>query len=327
MNIYKKQVGTTLFIALLFAVMFGCTNSKVNNAKDKNESVTFGICTDVHHNVIHDAPRRLGIFVDDMIDKKADFVIEMGDFCYPDSTSNNFMEVFNRFKNDKYFVLGNHDRDNGVTREQSINYFGMPAAYYSFDKNGFHFIVLNGNEFADTTKNSYPRNISDKQIGWLKNDLAKTDRKTVVFVHQSLFDSHGVINQDTVRSVLAEPLTKDGKHKVLACFNGHSHIDAATKIDGIWYVAINSMSYFWIGGAHKHKSYSDAVHKKNPWIEYVCPYKEPLYAFVTINKNGTVLIKGRKTEWVGPSPESYNFKSEYYRPEWITPQVSDRTLK
>jgi len=321
---FTKIVKSALFIVVLFTVLLGCTNSKVT---DKNTSVSFGICTDVHHNVIHDAPRRLGIFVDDMTDKKADFIIEMGDFCYPDSTSNDFMEVFNRFKNDKYFMLGNHDRDNGVTWEQSIKYFGMPAPYYSFDKNGFHFIVLNGNEFADTTQNGYPRNISDKQLNWLKNDLIKTEKKTVVFVHQSLFDSHGVINQDTVRNILSGQLTTDGKHKVLVCFNGHSHVDAAKKIDGVWYVAINSMSYFWVGGAHKHKSYSDAVHKENPWIEYVCPYKEPLYAFVTINKNGTISIKGRKTEWVGPSPASYNFKSDYYQPEWIAPQVSDRELK
>ncbi len=324
---FTKIVKSALFIVVLFTMLLGCTNSKVNNATDENTSVSFGICTDVHHNVIHDAPRRLEVFVDDMIDKKPDFIIEMGDFCYPDSTSNDFMKIFNRFKNDKYYVLGNHDKDNGVTWEQSIKYFGMPAPYYSFDKNGFHFIVLNGNELTDTIINNYPRNISNKQLYWLQNDLAKTKKKTVVFVHQSLFDTHGVINQDTVRNILAEQYTSDGKNKVVACFNGHSHVDAAEKIDGVWYVAINSMSYFWVGEKHKHKSYSDEIHEKNPWIEYVCPYKEPLYAHVTIKTDGTISIKGQKTDWVGPSPKSYNFKSNYYPANWIAPKVSDRELK
>ena len=316
-----------LFIIALFAVIFSCTNSKVNKQKEEISSISFGICTDVHLNVIHDATRRIQVFVDDMNSRKTDFIIEMGDFCYPDSTSDEFLSVYNSFKNDKYFVLGNHDKDNGVTWEQTKKYFGMPASYYSFDKNGFHFIILNGNELTDTLTNNYPRSISDKQLNWLKNDLAKTEKKTVVFVHQSLFDSHGVINQDTVRNILNKQLTTDGKNKVLACFNGHSHVDAAEKIDGVWYVAINSMSYFWIGGDYKHKSYSDEIHAKNPWIEYVCPYKEPLYAFVTINKNGTISIEGQQTDWVGPSPKSYEFKSNYYPAEWVAPKISDRELK
>ena len=327
MKKYKNRGKNILYIVVLFAVIFSCTSNKSSNEKKDNSSVSFGICTDVHLNVIHDATRRLNVFVDDMNSRKTDFIIEMGDFCYPESTSDEFLSVYKSFKNDKYYVLGNHDKDNGVTWEQTKKYFGMPASYYSFDKNGFHFIVLNGNELTDTTLNNYPRNISNKQLNWLQNDLAKTEKKTVVFVHQSLFDTHGVINQDTVRNILAEQFISDGKKKVVACFNGHSHVDAAEKIDGVWYVAINSMSYFWVGEKHKHKSYSDEIHEKNPWIEYVCPYKEPLYAHVTIKTDGTISIKGQKTDWVGPSPKSYNFKSNYYPANWIAPKVSDRELK
>jgi predicted phosphodiesterase len=326
MKAYFTSTKNYLFAIILLVVIFGCTNNKSKNEKNDNLSVSFGICADVHHNVIHDATHRINVFVDDMNSRKTDFIIEMGDFCYPDSTSDEFLSVFNNFNNDKYFVLGNHDKDNGVTWEQTKKYFGMPASYYSFDKNGFHFIVLNGNEFAEGTEKGYPRNISYKQLNWLQNDLTKTEKKTVVFVHQSLFDSHGIINQDTVRNILAEQFTTDGKNKVLVCFNGHSHIDAAKEIGGVWYVAINSMSYFWIGEKHKHKSYSDEVHKNNPWIEYVCPYKSPLYAYVTIKTDGTISIKGQETNWVGPSPKSYEFKSNYYPAEWIAPKVSDREL-
>ena len=261
-----------------------------------------------------------------MNSKKADFIIQMGDFCYPDSSSDDFMKVFNSFNGDKYSVLGNHDKDNGVTWEQTIRYFGMPAPYYSFDKKGFHFIVLNGNETADSAK-GYPRYVSSEQLNWLNKDLDNTDKKTVVFIHQSLFDTHGVIDQDTVRNILSSKNLKNGNNKVLVCFNGHSHVDAAIEIDNIWYVSINSMSYHWVGGNYKHKSYSDNIHKKYPWIEYICPYKDPLYAFVTIDDDGTVTIEGIHSGWEGASPDSLGYTSEYYKKEWVTPGISDRILK
>ena len=315
------------FVIALFLLISSCTNSNSKKRQVReNSTVTFGICTDVHYNVIHDANRRLEIFVDKMNEQSRDFVIELGDFCYPDSTSNSFLNIYNSFNGDKYFVLGNHDRDNGATQEKTVKYFGMPSPYYSFDKKEFHFIVLNGNEKLNNSQEGYSRYISNKQLNWLNNDLKKTDKETVVFVHQSLFDSHGVINRDTVRTILAKQHTKDGKRKVLVCFSGHSHVDAAERIDSIWYVAINSMSYHWVGEDYKHLSYPDSVHKSHPWIEYVCPYKDPLFASVTINKSGTVTIKGTDSEWQGESPDSLGFISKYYKPEWIVPRVSSRIL-
>jgi len=309
-------------IIILLTLIFSCTHNK----PDENKSITFGICTDVHYNVIHNATQRLKVFIDDMNRKNPDFIIQLGDFCYPDSTSDDFMNVFRSFKGDRYSVLGNHDKDNGAIWNDAVNYFEMPAAYYSFDKKNFHFIVLDGNEISDTTTN-YPRYISSKQLGWLKNDLDKTEKKTIVFVHQSLFDSHGVINQDTVRNILSSQHFKDGKHKVLVCFNGHSHIDAAEKINGVWYVSVNSMSYHWVGGEFKHKSYQEDIYEKYPWIEYICPYKDALYAFVKVDEDGTVKINGVQSTWVGASPDSLGHVSKYYKRESIVPRISDRVLK
>ena len=317
----------TVLIAVVFTLTSCLNSTKKKSNSDGSHPITFGICTDVHHNVIHDGVKRMQIFVDDMNNKKADFIIQMGDFCYPDSTSDEFFELFENFEGGRYSVLGNHDRDNGVNWEQTMEYFGMPAPYYSFNKNGFHFIVLNGNEKIEGSQKGYPRYISKKQLNWLSNDLNKTDSKTVVFVHQSLFDTHGVINQDTVRNILANKYTKSGEKKVIVCFSGHSHVDAAERIDSVWYVAINSMSYHWVGEDFKHETYSTEIHEKYPWIEYVCPYKDPLYAFVTIDKNGTVTIKGENSDWEGISPDSLGFVSDYYKPEWIVPKVSDRVLR
>ena len=323
----KALINKHIVIITFLTLLISCTFSKSNDNKENKKSpVTFGICTDVHYNVIHDATKRLKVFIDDMNRKNPDFIIQMGDFCYPDTSSDEFMSIFRSFKGDKYSVLGNHDRDNGVSWDNAIKYFEMPTAYYSFDKKDFHFVVLNGNEISDTITN-YPRFISDKQLTWLNNDLDKTNKKTIVFVHQSLFDSHGVINQDTVRDILSSKHFKNGKRKVLVCFNGHSHIDAAENINGVWYVAINSMSYHWVGGEFKHKSYSENIYDRYPWIEYVCPYKDALYAFVKIDEDGTIRISGVHSTWVGASPDSLGFVSKYYKRENIVPWISDRILK
>jgi hypothetical protein len=66
------------------------------------------------------------------------------------------------------------------------------------------------------------------------------------------------------------------------------------------------MAYEWLGDKYVHKSYPDSVHEKYPYIQYTSPYKDPLWAQVTLSSDGTIRIKGRKSEWVGPSPTELN---------------------
>ena len=63
------------------------------------------------------------------------------------------------------------------------------------------------------------------------------------------------------------------------------------------------MSYYWVGGANRHHSYSEAIHESHPWIEYTSPYRDPLWAFVTVEPDGLIAIEGVGSQWVGPSPE------------------------
>ena len=49
-------------------------------------------------------------------------------------------------------------------------------------------------------------------------------------------------------------------------------------------------------------------------------YKEPLYAFVKLQKNGLIRVIGKQSEWVGHSP--FELHWEYY----ASPQISYREL-
>jgi len=85
------------------------------------------------------------------------------------------------------------------------------------------------------------------------------------------------------------------------------------------------MSDIWVGKkyAHKIKGIPEHIYKKNPDLKYVCPYADPLYAFVTINKNGTIVIKGKTSSWMLPSPMDLGIELSEER----TSKISDRILK
>jgi len=89
--------------------------------------VRFGICADLHHDFIADAPRRLSAFTDEMIRQQPDFIIQMGDFCFPESRNRPLMDIWNRFSGRKYHVLGNHDIEMAARRSRRSN-SGNPKA-------------------------------------------------------------------------------------------------------------------------------------------------------------------------------------------------------
>jgi hypothetical protein len=123
---------------------------------------------------------------------------------------------------------------------------GAPAdrLYYSFDHGGFHFTVLHTVE-----ERGGDIHVREPQLGWLRDDLARTTLPTVIFMHhsaseQDLDDSfwfRGRANRALVqerrelRSIFA------ASKRVIAVFNGHVHRNHLDVIDGIQYVTIQSL--------------------------------------------------------------------------------------
>jgi 3',5'-cyclic AMP phosphodiesterase CpdA len=300
--------------------------SGAEKEKNKNRTVRFGICTDVHKDIMHDADERLAKFIEDASGSDLDFIIQLGDFCRPYDYNLGFMNIWNSFKGDKYHLIGNHEMDGGFSREAVIEFFNSPAKYYSFDKNGFHFIVLDGNDQNPSPGKSpgYARYIGEEQFNWLKNDLKSTSEHVIIFSHQSL-EGDGIENREQVRCILENENKSAGYKKVIACFSGHHHTDYATEINGITYIQINSMSYSWVGEEYKTIRYSQEIDNDYPWIKYTIPYKDPLYGFVEINSK-RIKISGRESSFVGPGPVELGMPE---RPENnpIIPKISNRIIK
>jgi len=288
----------------------------------------FGVITDVHQDLIHDASARVTSFGNAMNEQKADFICQLGDFCIPHNRNRNFMNAWNSsFQGPRYHVIGNHDMDGGKKKNAVIQFWGMESAYYSFDQKGVHFIVLDGNEVGGKAR-GYKRFISKKQINWIGEDLKKTQLPTVVLVHQPL-DGHkiGIENHAEVRQELEAAKNTEGNNKVIASFCGHNHDDYAVEINGIHYIRINSSSYSWLGGKYKEKSYSDDIHKKYKWLQHTAPYKDAIWAEVEINPiEGKITIKGQQTSWVGKDPWQRGMSIEQKNPKITGPRISNRTL-
>jgi len=302
-----------------------CPNT-ASVATTTGDNLRFGLIADVHQDIMHDAVPRMRAFVEAMAAEEVDFVCELGDLCWPHERNLAFLAEWREYSGTRHHVLGNHDMDGGFTREQAAAYYGMPHTHYSFDMKGVHFVILDGNE-PGGKRQGYKRYIAVVQRKWLAEDLARTSLPTIVFSHQPLDTGAGVENCAAVRRILERAVGPAGARKVLACFCGHFHDDYMTTINGISYIRINSASNYWLGSPFQHESYSKQIHAEYPWICYTAPYREPLWAVVEVDPaKGVLTVKGRETEWVGPSP--WEVGADEKRMLWtrVAPRISDRAI-
>jgi 3',5'-cyclic-AMP phosphodiesterase len=295
------------------------------------DKIRIGMCSDVHLPTMHDSKYRITKFIDSMKVAKPDFIIELGDFGTPEPKYAYLFDIWNSFPGEKYHVIGNHEMDGGTSLDKALDHLNMPKPYYSFEKNGFHFIVLNGNDKKTPEAKGYKQFIGPEQVEWLKEDLSKTTHPVVVFSHQGLAhyssadEEYGVENYKQMEEILETHNATNPKSKVIACFNGHTHYDYAEKINNIWYITINSMSYHWLGEKYAHIQYGEEVDKNFKWIKYTAPFKDPLFTVVEISTKGTIKIKGKKSEWVGKTPWELGYPENLKK--YMRPAISERYLK
>jgi 3',5'-cyclic AMP phosphodiesterase CpdA len=182
-------------------------------------------------------------------DSSIDTMVELGDFI--DAAESVDVELmylheiqksFHTLCDDRHHVLGNHCVDT-LTKVEFLRAVGQEKSFYSFDRNETHFVVLDACFRSDGT--AYGRknfqwtdaNISQEQVRWLKDDLAKTEHPTIVLVHQRLDRSgnHEIKNSAEVRSCL------EASGKVRLVLQGHSHKNDLQDINGIHYCTLAAM--------------------------------------------------------------------------------------
>lgn len=299
------------------------------------KDVLFGICADVHQgweNVDYSAGVKK--FVDEANERKADFIIQLGDFSAYGDYTKLALDEWRKFNGPAYHVLGNHDSEN-CGKETVMRILGMDKKYYSFDAGDYHFIVLDtnymkmGNRYIDYHSEEYEKHraeffschVSAEQLEWLKADIDATDKRCFVFTHAALAVGDWTVqNLHDLQGIFWMANEKAGYNKVTMCFSGHDHADAYLYKGDVHYMLINSMNFKFIGF-----NCFDAANRKQLEEDYgrvwhTVDYKDPLYAFVRLKENGLIQIIGKQSEYLGHSPKEVNW--EYY----ASPQIAYREV-
>ncbi len=227
------------------------------SADPSNDALRIGLVTDLHYADKPPAGTRhyretLGKLKEAASQYEQDqpsFMVELGDLVdAADSvaTEQRYLATVNKefsaICKDRHYVLGNHCVDT-LTKEEFLGAVGQESSYYSFDRAGSHFIVLDACFRSDGTP--YQRknfkwtdaNIPSAELDWLQADLEANDKPVIVFAHQRLdvSNNHGVKNNATVRKIL------EASGNVRAVFQGHSHKNDVKEIDGIHYCTLVAM--------------------------------------------------------------------------------------
>lgn len=267
------------------------------------KEIKFAVFTDLHYDHIHDGDRRIQYYIDSVKNHNIDFMVELGDLCYPFRKNKLILEKLKQSGVPCYYVIGNHDSDLYI-KEEVMNFLGLNKNYYSFIVGNVKFIILDAcyikrkdgyetyfiSNYNKTT-DAYPY-IPPEELTWLKNELEDEEKYYLVFSHHSLvnnFKKRGVYNREEVRKILED--RNINRKQVLLCMNGHDHGDALYEINGIHYYTLNSMSYIW-HGIKETFNYSESIHAKYTYLKDMIFYEEGLHTIVTVSEDGHVMIEG-----------------------------------
>ncbi len=150
-------------------------------------------------------------------------------------------------------VAGNHDTINLQPAELlELQERSLPAGsagapislYSSFDRGGFHFVVLHTLEHRDREIT-----VDEGQLRWLEDDLVAHPVPTVVLMHHSAsdqdvrgnpwFEGRAQLGLVRERARIRALFEKSGH--VRAVFNGHMHWNHLDVIGGIPYITLQSL--------------------------------------------------------------------------------------
>lgn len=163
---------------------------------------------------------------------------------------NRAIKIFSQLKSPTHWLIGNHDIRT-LTEKEIAKMLELKQMYYSFDHGSYHFVALSFELTGDHTRNleDITAKVPKEQINWLKVDLSKTQKPTIIFIHYPLSDTNLkgnfwfesqpnkalISNRQQVRKVLKE------SKKVKAVFSAHQHWNKMNIHNGIPYFTVTSL--------------------------------------------------------------------------------------
>ncbi len=217
-----------------------------------------GLLSDVHYankpargsRHYRDSLQKLTDCITSLNETRADLIVELGDLIdkasSPDEEIAWLQEInacLSKSTAPRHYVLGNHCLSTLSKPEFSRHTNCNPNTHYSFNAGPIRIVILDacftsdGTPYANDNFDWKDANIPPQQAAWLRQDLATADRPVIVFVHQRL-DPHGphsIRNAPEIRAIL------EASRHVSAVFQGHSHANDYSYINGIHYCTLVAM--------------------------------------------------------------------------------------
>ncbi|MDR0610390.1 MAG: metallophosphoesterase [Planctomycetaceae bacterium] len=259
--------GTLIFSTAVISPF--CLQADV--LETKKTVLRIGLLTDIHYadkehagsRYYRESVSKIATANDELRKQKLDFLVELGDLIdtvKEPETDKKHLKTINselqKISDKRYYILGNHCVET-LTKDEFLSEIGQEKSFFSFDRNGYHFIVLDACFRQDGT--SYGRNnahwtdtkIPDLELEWLQADLSITKFPVIVFLHQRLDvenqKSIAVKNADQVRKLLEE------SGQVRLVLQGHEHGGGYKEIAGIPYCTLSAVIE---GSGLKNNSFS-----------------------------------------------------------------------
>ena len=174
------------------------------------------------------------------------------------------------------FCIGNHDvfgwtKTKSKATGQEANYgkawalemLGLSKSYRSFEKAGWHFIVLDS---IHPLEDHYMGRLDDEQMAWLVNDLNKVSPTTPVLIlsHIPIFSVTSMLGPKTTGEANSTVISSGSMHSdwrdlralfrkhpnVKLCLSGHTHLIDRVDSAGVTYICDGAVSGDWWKGNH-----------------------------------------------------------------------------
>ncbi len=267
----KIALIKSVFLLTIFTVF----NHHPQTTTDSPNSFSFVFATDIH--VQHERNGAMGFSqaIDTINKLQPAFVITGGDLVFDvlgqtyersDSLYNLYQHAIKKFEMPIYNTMGNHEiygiyKKSGADSlhpEYGEKMFEkrLGKSYYSFEHGGWKFMILNSIE--DTKRNKYIGLVDEKQIEWIKNELAATDPQTpiVISTHipfitaymQKYSGSTAANDSGLVVVNSKEVLDLFKGYNLKLVLQGHLHTVEDIYIDGIHFITGGAVSARWWTG-------------------------------------------------------------------------------
>lgn len=175
--------------------------------------------------------------------------------------------------------LGNHDiwgwnrRRSGTSGDEArwgkrwaVDALGLPGPYRSFDRAGWHFVILDSTHPDPNDADGYIAQLDPEQHAWLESDLARVPAGVpiVVVSHIPILSAIALLaNKEDValeRNIPAGLMHTDAKRLVnlflkhpgvKLCLGGHLHQLDRIDYQGVSYLCGGAVSGSWWKGRHR----------------------------------------------------------------------------